>query len=83
MTTLMPTSSSTWAATRLAWLICLLLLSGCTTKPSAVVIPDSHDLRPAWICPSDGNKCVPDPTRTTIDLGYLRTILRTFEECQK
>lgn len=83
MTTLMPTFSSTWAATRLAWLTCLLLLSGCTTKPSAVVIPDSHDLRPAWICPSDGNNCVPDPTRTTVDLGYLRAILRTFEECSK
>ena len=83
MTTLMPTSSSTWAATRLAWLICLLLLSGCTTRPSAVVIPDSQELRQAWICPSDGNNCVPDQTRTTVDLGYLRDILRTFEECQK
>lgn len=77
------TFSSTWAGTRLAWLICLGILSGCTPRPSAVVIPDSQDLRPAWTCPSDGTHCVPDPTRATVDLGYIRAILRTFEECQK
>jgi hypothetical protein len=55
--------------------------SGCATKPVAVVIPDSHELRPAWDCPADGVQCVPDPHRVTIDAGYLRDILRTLEGC--
>lgn len=82
MTTLTRISHSTWAGTRLVWLICLAIWSGCTPRPSAVVIPDSQELRPAWACPSDGQKCAPDPSRVTVDLGYLRTILRTFEDCR-
>jgi hypothetical protein len=83
MTSLTHISNSTWAGTLLALLTCLLLLSGCTTRPSAVVIPDSRELRQAWTCPSDGNGCVPDPQRVTVDIGYIRDIIRTFEECQK
>lgn len=81
MTTLTHIFGTISAGTRLGLLICLVSWSGCATKPSAVVIPDSHELQPAWTCPSDGVQCVPDPYRVTIDAGYLRDILRTLERC--
>lgn len=81
MTILMRTLRNISAGTRLGLLICLVSWSGCTTKRSAVVIPDSHELKPAWDCPADGVQCVPDPYRVTIDAGYLRYILRTLEGC--
>jgi hypothetical protein len=59
-------------------------LSGCTPRPSAVVIPDSQDLRQACTCSIDGKQGGdPDMNRVTMDLGYARTILRTFEECRQ
>lgn len=84
MPTLTPIFSSTWARIPLVCSICLVSLSGCS-KPQiqSVVVQDSHELRPAWACPSDGVQCVPDPQRVTVDLGYIREILRTFEECRK
>ena len=81
MTTSTHISKTISGLTRLGWLIYLVSWSGCATKPTAVVIPDSHELRPAWDCPIDGVQCVPDPYRVTIDAGYLRNILRTLEGC--
>lgn len=83
MTTSTRTSHSTWAGTGLVWLICLVIWSGCTPRPSAVVIPDSQELRPAWVCIDDGKNCRIEPERITLTVGYLRDILRTFEECRK
>ena len=62
---------------------CLLLLSGCLSKPpESVVIADSKEIRGAWECPdSTGMGCKVVPDRVTIDLGYLRQFLQELQVC--
>ena len=84
MPTLTRTLRKPWAVIGLVWSICLVSLSGCQTKPQpSVIIPDSKDLRMAWTCPPSGTVCTEDLTRVTIDLGYLREIMRGLEACTK
>ena len=87
----MRTLPNTWRAIPLACLICLVSWSGCSTKPPVKeIIPDSHDLRVAITCqnlPQDmaqaPTACRYDQSRVTIDLGYLREIMRGLEACTK
>ena len=67
------------------WLLVMLLVSvsfwtSCTKAPATVILPDSHELRPVIVCP-EGMTCAVDPTRYTIDGGYLREILIQLDRC--
>lgn len=79
----MTTSNSIRVGIRLALLISVVNLNACATKPvEKVVIPDSHDLRPAIVCNEKG-ECVKDESRVTIDLGYLRELIDLLDVCRK
>jgi len=85
----MRTLNNTWRRTLLASLILAASLSGCATRHGgeSLVIPDSHELRPAYACEPDGDgtptNCAVDPYRVTIDLGYLREIIDLLDGCAK
>lgn len=79
----MNTSSSTWTGIRLALFLSVASLSACQPRPvEKVVIPDTHDLRPAIVCNEKG-ECVKDDGRVTIDLGYLRELIDLLDVCRK
>lgn len=73
----------TWAGTLLVSSSLVVSLNACTPKPPvSVVIPDSHELRPAIVCNEKG-ECVKDEGRVTIDLGYLRELIDLLDVCRK
>lgn len=79
----MTISNSIRVGIRLALFLLVTSLNACQPKPVAsVVIPDSHELRPAVACNQDG-QCSIDPNRVTIDLGYLRELIDLLDVCRK
>lgn len=66
----------------------VLSWSGCREKHiEKLVLPDSKELRPAIKCVINEQdelaECMLDPSRVTIDLGYLRNIIDLLDACRK
>lgn len=61
-------------------LVLVLACVSCTTRPSVVVLGDSEELKPVIVCPQ-GMTCAEDPTRWTIEKGYLNRIMKQLSRC--